>query len=338
MTKLAAGSVHASRFHSSHFVLCCLAFGGITFTADAQEWKPEKNVEIVVSSGAGGAADRSARTIQRFLQEVSGIPSVSVVNKPGGGGTLAWSSLNQHPGDGHYISTLNTALVTNQIIGLSTLRYQDVTPLNILMHEYVAVWVRAESPVQSGKDLVARLKHDPSSVSFGISPARGNQNHIVLGMIARSAGIDPKTLKIVVYSSGGAGTTAALGGHVEVWAGTAGSARQHMQSGKIRVLGISSEQRQGGLFSKVPTFREQDIDAVYYAWRGFLGPRGLTDAQTAFWDRAFSGIVASPDWTAELEKNAWGREFKGAAATRKHLESEHLLLERILGDLGLVKR
>ncbi|MEK6593942.1 MAG: tripartite tricarboxylate transporter substrate binding protein, partial [Pseudomonadota bacterium] len=247
------------------------------------------------------------------------MPTVSVNNRPGGGGTVAWSFVNQHPGDGHYISTLNTALVTNQIIGLSTLRYQDVTPLNILMHEYVAVWARNESQIISGKDLVARLKQDPASVSFGISPARGNQNHIVLGMIARAAGVDPRALKIVVYSSGGAGTTAALGGHVEVWAGTAGSALPHMQSAKIRVLGISSAQRQGGVFASAPTFREQGIDAVYYAWRGFLGPKGLTAAQTAFWDRAFARIVEDEEWKAELEKNAWGREFKGAAEARKHL-------------------
>lgn len=315
-------------------LMACCAAGA----AAGQGWKPERNIELVVSSGAGGAADRSARTIQRFLQDIPGMPNVVVNNKPGGGGTVAWTFVNQHPGDGHYISTLNTALVTNQIIGLSTLRYQDVTPLNILMHEYVAVWVRGESQIKSGHDLVARLKQDPGSVSFGISPARGNQNHIVLGMIARAAGIDPKALKIVVYSSGGAGVTAALGGHVEVWAGTAGSARQHMQGGKIRVLGISSAQRQGGTFAEVPTFREQGIDAVYYAWRGFLGPGGLTAAQTAFWDRAFASIVASDAWGAELEKNAWGREFKGAAETRKHLESEHKLLEKILADLGLVKR
>lgn len=315
-------------------MVACLVAG----TAVAQEWKPERNIELVVSSGAGGAADRSARTIQRFLQEVPGMPSVAVNNKPGGSGTVAWTYVNQHPGDGHYISTLNTALVTNQIVGLSTLRYQDITPLNILMHEYVAVWVRSASTLMSGKDLVAKLKQDPGSVSFGISPARGNQNHIVLGMIARAAGIDPKALKIVVYSSGGAGVTAALGGHVEVWAGTAGSARQHMQGGKIRVLGISSEQRQGGAFAEVPTFREQGIDAVYYAWRGFLGPGGLNAAQTAFWDRAFASIVASEAWNGELEKNAWGREFKGSAETRKFLEAEHKLLEKILADLGIVKR
>ena len=312
---------------------CCL-----TGTAAAQEWKPERNIEMVVSSGAGGAADRSARTIQRFLQDIPGMTNVVVNNKPGGSGTVAWTYVNQHPGDGHYISTLNTALVSNQIVGLSTLRYQDITPLNIMMHEYVAVWARSGSTLMSSKDLVARLKQDPGSVSFGISPARGNQNHIVLGMIARAAGIDPKQLKIVVYSSGGAGTTAALGGHVEVWAGTLGGALPLVQDGRIRVLGISSPQRLAGAPAALPTLREQGIDAVYSAWRGFLAPGKLTPAQTAFWDRTFASIVEDSDWKAELEKNAWGREFKNSAETRKFLESEHKLLEKILADLGIVQR
>lgn len=319
-----------------HYAAVLLAMTACS--AYAQEWKPERNVEIVVSSGAGGAADRSARVIQKYLQSVPGIPSVSVNNKPGGGGTLAWSSLNLHPGDAHYMSTLNTALVSNQVMGLSTLRYQDITPLNIVMHEYVAVWVRKESAIQNGRDLVAKLKADPASVSFGISPARGNQNHIVLGMVARAAGIDPKALKIVVYSSGGAGTTAALGGHVEVWAGTLGGALPLVQEGRIRVLGISAPQRLTGASATLPTLREQGIEAVYSAWRGFLAPKGLTAAQTAYWDRVFARMVDDPEWKEELEKNAWGRDFKGAAETRKFLETEHVLLEKMMVDLGIVNK
>jgi putative tricarboxylic transport membrane protein len=221
---------------------------------------------------------------------------------------------------------------------VSHIGYQDVTPLAIMMREYVAVWTRAESPIASAQNLIARLKKDPSSVSFGLSPARGNQNHIVLGMVARAAGIDPKALKIVVYSSGGAGMTAALGGHVDVWAGTAGGALRFMPDRRIRVLGLSSAERQPGRFADVETFREQGVDAVYYAWRGYLGPTGLTHAQTAFWDEALASVVSNDAWKAELEKNAWGADFKRSAETRKHLESEHALLEKMLTELGLVKR
>lgn len=62
------------------------------------------------------------------------------------------------------------SLLTNHIVGISQIRYQDLTPLNILMREYVLAWVRADSPITSSKELIARLKRDPKSVSFGLTP------------------------------------------------------------------------------------------------------------------------------------------------------------------------
>lgn len=313
----------------------CIA---VTGTAAAQDWKPSRNIDIIVSSGAGGAADREARETQHFLQKLPGMPPVAVTNRPGGGGTVAWSSVIQREGDGHVISTLNVALLTNHILGNSKITYRDLTPLAIMMREYIAVWTRTDSQITSGKDLVARLKKDPSSVSFGLSPALGNQNHIVLGMIAKAAGIDPKALKIVVYSSGGQGMTAALGGHVDVWAGTLGGALgRAKKGGGVRVLGVSAEQRQAGDASELPTFREQGIDAVYAAFRGWQGPPGITAAERAFWDQSFSTIVKSEEWKKTEVKNAWGSGYLDSAATRKFLDGEYEKLRTMLTELGVIK-
>ena len=306
--------------------------------AHAQEWKPERNVDIVVNSGAGGAADRQARFVQKALQALPGIPSISVSNRAGGGGIVALTFMTQHPGDAHYLSTLSTAIVTNHIIGTTKLGFRDVTPLNILMREYVTATVRADHPLTSAKDLLARLKKDPTSLSFGFATARGNQNHIVIGMFARAAGVDPKLLKTVVFASGAAGLTAVLGGHVDMLVGTPGTALPQVEGGKARVLGISSAARQPGKQAALPTFREQGIDAVYYAWRGFLLPRGVTPAQVAFWEQAFAKIVQAENWKKDLEDNAWADDLRGAAETRKHLEAEHELLSRMLTELGVITR
>jgi putative tricarboxylic transport membrane protein len=182
------------------------------------------------------------------------------------------------------------------------------------------------------------MKSDPKSVSLGFSTAPGNQNHVVIGMVARAAGVDPRTLKTVIYASGGQGTTAALGGHVDVWFGTAGSVVQHVESGAARVLGLSAAQRQPGKLADVPTFREQGIDAVYYAWRGFLAPKGITPAQIAFWDQTFEKLVQNPEWKKVTEEFLWGLEFKGSAATSKFLDGEYELLSRILKELGVVAK
>jgi len=315
-------------------VLCCCACA----PAGAQEWKPQRNVDIVVNSGAGGTADRQARVAQKFLQTLPGMPSVSVTNRAGGAGLVALNFIAQRPGDPHFLGILSTGVLTNQITGLSAVRYQDITPLNILMREYIAVWTRTESQIASGRDLIARIKRDPAAVAFAFSTARGNQNHVVIGMFARAAGVDPKLLKTVIYPSGGQGMTATLGGHVDVWVGTAGSALQYMAAGSIRMLGITAPQRQGGKFANVPVFREQGIDATYFAWRGFLAPRGLTAAQIAYWEQTFARVAQSDEWKKELDDNAWSEGYLGSADTRRHLDAEFEMLSRMLADLGVIAK
>jgi putative tricarboxylic transport membrane protein len=304
--------------------------------AVAQPWKPTRPIEIIVGSGAGSSTDRQARVVQRYLRTVPGMTSLVINNRAGGGGTLAYTYLAQHPRDAHYIVAMATSLLTNQITGVAQVGYRDLTPLNILVREYVSAWVRNESKLGSARDLIAALKKDPAAMTFGFSTAVGNQNHIVIGMIARAAGVDPRQLKTVVYASGGQGMIAAIGGHVEVWVGTAGGAQQHLQNGTIRILGLTAPQRQVGPLAGVPTFREQGIAAEYYAWRGFAGPKGMTPAQVSFWDRAFSKVVEADEWKKELEDNAWGSGFSGAAETRKHLDAEYQLLRTMLADLGVV--
>jgi putative tricarboxylic transport membrane protein len=313
----------------------CLAF---STAASAQSWKPERNVEIAVNSGAGGAADRQARLIQKMLQTLPGMPPITVVNRGGGGGVVALTFMTQHPGDAHYLSNLSTAIVTNNVIGTTKLSYRDVTPLNIVMREYITATVRADSPIANAKDLIARLKKEPASVAFAFATARGNQNHIVIGMIARAAGVDPKALKTVVFPSGAAGLTAVLGGHVDILVGTPGTALTQVDSGKARIIALSAPTRQTGRLAAVPTFRDQGVDAVYYAWRGFLAPKDITPAQVAFWEQAFQKITQIDTWKQDLERNGWSEDLRNAADTRKHLEEEHELLGRMLVDLGVIQR
>ena len=321
--------------HLSAFMLCC-AFAATA--ANAQGWQPGKNVEIVSSSGPGGASDRQARTVQKLLQAMPGIPSVTVNNRPGGGGTVALTVLAQHPGDAHYLYVMQTGILVNRIVGVAAIGYRDLTPLSMLMREHIVAWVKTDSPVASGKDLLARMRKDPAALAFGLSNTRGNQNHIVIAMLARAAGVDPKAVKVVVYSSGAQGITATLGGHVDVWVGSAASVVPHLNSGAARVLGTGAETRQPGTLAEMPTFREQGIDAVFSDARGFIGPKDLTPAQVDFWSGAFGRMVEDEAWKKELARYAWEPDYKGAADTVRFLDERTGLLAKILSELGLVKR
>ena len=183
----------------------------------ADTWKPSRHVELVAASAAGGGSDTIARLLQKILQQqkIIEVP-LTVFNKPAAGGVVAWSSLNQNPLDGHHLAISTANLLTNHISGRSTLHYTDVTPVAQLFSESLAVAVRADSPLRSGRDLAALLQTDASSISIAIGTSLGNTGHITLAMITQAAGGEAKKLKSVVFQSVSQGVTALLGGHVDV--------------------------------------------------------------------------------------------------------------------------
>jgi putative tricarboxylic transport membrane protein len=84
--------------------------------------------------------------------------------------------------------------------------------------------------------------------------------------------------------------------------------------------------------------REQGVDAAFFNWRGFVAPRGLTSAQTAFWDQAFARAVRSDDWKKDVQANAWAEDFMTSAETKRHVEAEYDIMKATLVDLGVVEK
>jgi len=316
----------------------CAALAVGTPPSAAQEWKPGKTVELVVGSSPGGSPDVMARLVQRIFQNGGLVPSSTVVNKPGAANTIGWAYLNQHAGDGHYIATYSPALIGNRIMGTTQLNYQDFTPLNILAREFVVLAVRSDSPIAALKDLTARLKKDPQAVSFAFATARGNHNHIVMSMYLKSIGVDPKVAKAVIYSGGGEATTAFLGGHIDVYVAAPRSMVPLQKEGRARVLAISAAQRQPGELASLATLREQGIDAEFFTWRGFMGPKGLKPAEIAYWDAVFDKLAQSEEWKKDTESQFWNAEYLLSARTREHLDRENTVMRGILTELGLAKQ
>ena len=104
--------------------LQCVACLGASLLAGspiaAQGWTPTRNVEIVVGSAPGGSNDKTGRSIEKLLNDLKLVPtSLTVVNKPGGGGNIMFAYVNAHAGDAHYLMVGTTAMLTNHIVGTS---------------------------------------------------------------------------------------------------------------------------------------------------------------------------------------------------------------------------
>jgi putative tricarboxylic transport membrane protein len=303
----------------------------------AAEWKPEKNVEVISASAAGGAADGTARLVQRLLQEKKLIPVSSVViNKPGGQQTVAMSYLAQNAGDAHYIAVASTPLLSNHITGASKQHYADFTPLALLFTEYVALSVRTESPIRDAKDLIERMRKDPASLSYGVGTSIGGINHIGAALGLKAAGVDIRKMKAVVFNSSGQAATAVLGGHLDVGVSLVNVAVPQVQGGKMRVLAVTAPQRLAAL-PGVPTWKELVLDAVTMNWRMIIGPRGMTPEQIAYWDGVMKRLTESAEWNNDLRANVQEAVYVPSGGMRKFLDGQYEQFKVVLTELGLVK-
>lgn len=320
-------------------VLLSLAGALLAATAAfAADWKPEKFVELIVPTGAGSGVDATARTTQRIMQSNQLLAqSIAVTNRPGGNYGIAMNYLGQQNGDPHKLMVQTSTPLTAFIQGQIKLNYFEFTPIVNLISEPICFVVAANSPLKSARDVTAKLKENPESVSIALSAARGNAFHIVAALVARSVGADIKKLKIVVFNASSDGVIAAAGGHVDVMAATPATVMPLVQAGKVRIIGIASNTRLKGAAAQIPTFKEQGIDAVFDLPRGFIGARGLSADQVRYWDATFARMVKTADWRDAVEKNQWEERYLASAAFGKELRRQHGILKDVLGELGMVQ-
>ena len=305
----------------------------------AQAWSPQRNVEIVVGSAPGGSNDKTARQVERILVEKRIVSTpLTVVNKPGGGSTIAFNYVNQHAGDAHYLMVGTTALLFNHIVGNSKLSYQDFTPIASLFNDYVVFAVNVESPIKTGKDLIAHLKKDPKSVAIGFATALGSHNHVAAGLLVKALGGNARELKAVAFKGAAEALTALMGGHIDLVTTAAGNAAPHVAAGRLRLVGVAAPARFGGALATIPTWKEQGVDVVTGGWRAIVGPKGLSAAQIAYWEGVLAKATQVPEWREDLEKNFWSDDFVTSAQFRKDLDKDYADMKAVLVELGLAKQ
>jgi putative tricarboxylic transport membrane protein len=317
--------------------IVCVSLAGsvLAGTPAFADWKPERGLELLVGAGPGGGIDITARTLQKIFQDNKILPiPVTVVNKPGGGGAIAWQSLAQRPGDGTMLALSVPGLLTNNITGVSSLKYSDLTPVVQLLSEYTVWTVREGSPIKSGKDMLDRLRTDPTSVSIAVGIGLGTPNHLASAMAAKAGGADVKKIRFVVLKSSGESITAVLGGHVDVVASSPLSAAGFVSQGQLRPIAASSPQRLGSPYSSAPTWKEMGIDVTLANWRGIVGPKGMTNEQVAYWEKAFLAAASTDEWKTQVQKNLWVSTFAKSADSRRYLENEEQMLRNILLEMG----
>ncbi len=303
--------------------------------ASAQANYPAKAIELMVAFAPGGGVDLFGRTVAKVLNEEKIVTQrIQVFNKPGAGGELGMAEMaGPRKNDNHSLSAFALHVIYTPLTLGTPNSYKTLSPIAKIFSEYQMMVVRAESPIKSLKDVEAALKKDVGSLRFG-GASLGNSDHIVVAKFAQVIGGDPTKITYIAYS-GGESNPAILGGHVDVGMGGL-DLMDLVKAGKMRALAISSDKRLGGDFKDIPTFAEQGYDVVNQNWRGIFGPPGMSPDVVKFWRTAFTRMVDTPSWKAELEKNQWSNSLETDTFVAS-LDKEYESSKKLLGQLGLLK-
>lgn len=312
-----------------------LILGGCGNSGGANASFPNKNIELVVPSSAGGGNDVLFRAVQDALTKEELVDeNVIVANKPGGGGEVAWQYISTQA-DGHSIALSTSLLLTNELRGNSELSYEDLTPVATLASEWLVIGASKESGVESLDDIVTRLQEDPKSLKLAFGPSLGGDHHLLFLQIAIEAGVDPSELDIMVYEGGGEVTNALLGGHVDVVAHGVAALKDHYEEGNVNIVAVSADERIDEL-PDVPTLQEQGIDIVFPHWRGVVGPPGMSEEEIAYWETTFEKMVETESWKTFLKNSGMNTFYKNSEETKSFLDEQSENARHLLQNAKLI--
>ncbi|WP_214323389.1 Bug family tripartite tricarboxylate transporter substrate binding protein [Nonomuraea sediminis] len=291
------------------------------------------SLRIMAPAAPGGGWDQTSRTAEQALKSADPQRKVEVFNVPGAGGTIGLAQLAGEKGNGNLLMTMGLVMVGAIEQNKSKVTLSETTPIAKLTEEYEIVVVPASSPLKSLDDLVKAWKADPAKVSIAGGSA-GGTDHILAGLMAKAAGVDPKQINYVANSGGGEALNLLLGEKATIGISGLGEFAEHVKSGKLRALAVSAPQRIADL--DAPTIKEGGLDVELANWRGFVAPGGIKDAD----EKALTDLVTkmhdSQPWKDAVAKNGWIDSFQTGQQFTDFLGAEQTRVKGIIAEMGLV--
>lgn len=247
-------------------VFCALLASSL---AHAQS-DPVRETKIIIAAPAGDSIDLAARLIADKLRRLLRQP-VTVENRSDTDDTASAIAVAKAEPDG---STLGLATVTALAIrphlraGTPYDPFKDFTPVMLIARNTTILVVRADSPISSTSDLVARAREKPGTIRFG-SSGDGEVSHLALELFQSAADVK---FQRIPYRDAASALAALLSGDVEALALSAQLVLPHVQNGMLKALGVMSNQRNPMLMD-LPTLAEQGFpNTIADDWYALIAP------------------------------------------------------------------
>lgn len=293
---------------------------------------PEKQVTLLVGYPPGGATDIIARTLGASLSAKWAQPVV-VENKPGASGMLAAEQVVRAKPDGHTLLLGYTPEVSLNKLVFKKMRYDpitDLTPVALAAEAPLVLVTGPKLSVSTMQELLA-LKNSRQPLTFG-SPGTGGQQHLAGEVLARSTGLP---LTHVSYKGTALAINDLLGGHIDLFFGTAPPLLPHIRAGKLRPIAVAGSAREK-LLPDVPTVVELGIPRLQLTnWFGVFAPKAMPDS---ILDQVTSDVMqalADPKVVKALEEQGLSVRPLRGTAFRTFIDAEMKKYQAIVTETGV---
>ena len=244
--------------------------------AGALDW-PTRPIKWIVPYPPGGATDITARIMGQWLTERLGQPII-IENKPGGGNNIGTEMAVNSPPDGYTLFFVNPANTINTTLykKLSFDFLRDMVPVASIIRLSGVMVVNNDVPAKTVAEFIAWAKRSPGKVNMA-SSGYGTLVHVSGELFKRMTGVE---MLHVPYRGNAPLLTDLIGGQVHVAFDNLPSSMQHIKSGKIRALAVTTS-KPSRVLPEVPTMAASMPGFEIDNWYGMLVPAGTPPAVIA---------------------------------------------------------
>lgn len=293
----------------------------------------DKVVKFILPNATGSGVDTITRTAQAALAKALGHPVV-VENQAGAGGIVGLQAMARAPADGFTLSVVSNNVVIFPSV-YKKLPFEmpgDFTPIAVIGSTPLVLVVNpSKVPAQNAREFAALMKSKPGQMSYA-SGGNGTILHLAAEMYVDEIGAQALH---VPYKGVGPMLADLIGGQVD-WATAAlPSVQQHLKSGALRAIGVSSAARTPAA-PEIPTFVEQGLPGYLVdAWFGVLGPKGMTAADVKRVHTALVAAFADPAVKEAMAKQGNVIDISSSEQAQSYFKSELAKYAKLVKKAGI---
>jgi tripartite-type tricarboxylate transporter receptor subunit TctC len=271
---------------------------------------PDGPILLVCPWAAGGGTDRVARQIAALLEQDLGVP-VNVVNVTGGDGVTGHSRGALARADGYTLTLVTVEIASLHWRGMTSISHEDFAPVGLVNRDAAAVFVRADAPWRTLRDLEQTIRERPRTLRASGTATAGIW-HLALAGWLSAVGLRPTDVIWVSIAGSAPSLQELLAGGLDVVSCSLAEAQALLAAGRIRSLGVMSEVRLPQ-FAAVPTFKELGADWTLGTIRGVAAPKDTPPERVRVLADALKRVVEGDGYQTVMRRGGFTPAYEDPA-------------------------